>query len=138
MLRSRMRYLVSIYIYAPCLHVGEEVLVSRVPAGLQARFGHDAAVLPVDLEHAPERGLVGVRQDVVDVAVGRVDAADGAAREGVGHHDDEDLQRRDGGLVLAVAHDSQVHPGGGRQTWSAGVTGLEQTKPGKQTTVFYF
>ena len=109
------------------------MLVSQVPAGLKPRQSHDAAVLPVDLEHAPERGPVGVREDVVHVAVRGVDAADGAAREGVGHHDDEDLQRRDGGLVLAVPDDPQVHPGGGGQTGSAGITGLEQTQPDTTT-----
>ena len=110
------------------MHAGQEVLVSRVPAGFQAGLGHDAAVLPVDVEHAGERGPVGEREDVVDVPVRGVDAADGPAWEGVGHHDDEDLQRRDGGLVLAVADDPQVHPGGGGQAGSARVTGLEHTQ----------
>lgn len=97
-----------------------------LPAWFQARQSHDAAVLSVYLEHVLWLKPLREGQHVVGVAVRRINAANWAARESVCGHDDEDLQRGDGRLVLAVPNDPQEDEGRRRESRLPRVGGLRE------------
>lgn len=95
-----------------------------VPARFQARQCHNAAILSVCLEHALGVRLLGKRQHITGVAVGRVDPTYRAALECVRYHDDKNLQGGDGGFVLTVPDDPQKYPGRRGKTWLTRVARL--------------
>lgn len=105
--------------------------LDNIPARFQTRESHNSAVLSVDLKHALRLDLLGERQHVVGVAVGRVNAAYGSSRERVCRHYDEDFQRGDDRFVLTVPDDPQKHPGRRGKSRLTGVTCLREQK--KQT-----
>lgn len=98
-----------------------------LPAWFQARQGHDAAVLSVYLEHVLRLKPLREGQHVVGVAVRRINAADRAAGESVCGHDNEDLQRGDRRLVLAVPDDPQKDKGRRREPRLPRVGGLRES-----------
>lgn len=98
-----------------------------LPAWFQARQSHDAAVLPVYLEHVLCLKPLREGQHVIGVAVRRINAANRAAGESVCSHDDEDLQRGDRRLVLAVPNDPQKDEGRRREPRLPGVGRLRES-----------